>query len=65
VVGRHRLGHPDRRVRWPDAGRSSVSDAAYRGIANGMSDDRIRRSDPTQSTSLLVGFDDERDARGW
>jgi hypothetical protein len=37
VVGRHRLGHPDRRVRWPDAGRSSVSDAAYRGIANGMS----------------------------
>jgi hypothetical protein len=30
-----------------------------------MSDDRIRRSDPTQSTSLIVGFDDERDARGW
>ncbi|MEY2442040.1 MAG: hypothetical protein QOJ46_1466 [bacterium] len=37
MVGRHRLGHPDRRVRWPDAGRSSLSDAAYRGIANGMS----------------------------
>ena len=37
VVGRHRLGHPDRRVRRPDAGRSSVSDAAHRGIANGMS----------------------------
>ena len=37
VVGRHRLGHPDRRVRRPDAGRSSVSDAAYRGVANGMS----------------------------
>jgi len=37
VVGRHRLGHPDRRVRWPDAGRSSVSDAAVGGIANGMS----------------------------
>ena len=37
VDGRHRLGHPDRRVRRPDAGRSSVSDAAHRGIANGMS----------------------------
>ena len=37
VVGRHRLGHPDRRVRRPDAGRPSVSDAADRGIANGMS----------------------------
>jgi putative ABC transport system permease protein len=35
--GGHRLGHPDRRVRRPDAGRPSVSDAAYRGIANGMS----------------------------
>ena len=37
VVGRHRLGHPDRRVRRPAAGRSSVSDAADRGIANGLS----------------------------
>ena len=37
VVGRHRLGHPHRRARWPVAGRSSVSDAAYRGLANGMS----------------------------
>src|SRR4051794_28302443 len=36
VVGRHRLGHPDRRIHRPDAGRSSVSDAAYLGIANGM-----------------------------
>ena len=35
LVGRHRLGDPDRRVRRPDAGRSSVSDAAYRRIANG------------------------------
>ena len=34
---RHRLGHPDRRVRRPDAGGSSVSDAADRGIANGVS----------------------------
>jgi hypothetical protein len=37
LVGRHRLGHPDRRLRWPDAGRASISDAAYRGIPNGMS----------------------------
>ena len=36
VVGRHRLGHPDRRVRRPDAGRPSVSDAADRGVANGL-----------------------------
>ena len=36
-TGRHRLGHPDRRVRRADAGRSSVSDAAHRGLANGMS----------------------------
>jgi hypothetical protein len=35
VVERHRLGHPDRRLRWPDAGRSSVADAAHRGVANG------------------------------
>jgi hypothetical protein len=28
-------------LRWPDAGRSSVSDAADRGIANGMSRDWI------------------------
>jgi PPOX class probable F420-dependent enzyme len=32
-----RLGHPDRRVRWPDAGHSSVPYAAHRGIANRMS----------------------------
>ncbi len=38
VDGRHRLGHPDRRVRRPDAGRSSVSAAAYRGVANGVSE---------------------------
>ena len=37
VAGRHSLGRPDRRVRWPDSGRSSVSDAAHRGIANGVS----------------------------
>jgi hypothetical protein len=37
LVGRHRLRHPDQRIRWPDAGRSSVSDAAHRGFANGMS----------------------------
>jgi len=37
VVGRHRLGHRHRRARWPDAGRSSVSDAAHRDVANGMS----------------------------
>ena len=37
VVGRHRLGHPDRRARRPDAGRPSVPDAAHRGAANGMS----------------------------
>jgi hypothetical protein len=37
VVGRHRLGHPDRRVRRSDDSRSSVSDAAYGGIANGVS----------------------------
>ena len=36
VVGRHRLGHPDRRPRRPDAGRPSVSDAADRGVANGV-----------------------------
>jgi hypothetical protein len=36
VVGRHRLGHPDRRVRRPDAGRPSVPDAAHRGTANSM-----------------------------
>ena len=49
VGGRHRLGHPDRRVRRPDAGRSSVSDAAYRGTANGMSGKRplsVGRRDP-------------------
>lgn len=28
-------------------------------------DDYIRRSDPTVATSLIVGFDDERDGRGW
>ena len=28
-------------------------------------EDRIRRSDPIQSTALLIGFDDERDDRGW
>ncbi len=46
VVGRHRVGHPDRRIRRPDAGHPSVSDAAHRGIANGMSgplSHRIRR----------------------
>ncbi len=36
VDGRHRLGHPDRRVRRPDAGRPGVSDAAYGGIAYGV-----------------------------
>ena len=34
---RHRLGHPHRRVRRPDAGRPGVSAAAHRGIADGMS----------------------------
>jgi len=28
-------------------------------------EDFIRRSDPVQSTSLIVGFDDDRDGRGW
>jgi hypothetical protein len=28
-------------------------------------EDRIRRSDPIQSTALIIGIDDERDARGW
>jgi hypothetical protein len=28
-------------------------------------EDRIRRSDPVTTTSLIVGFDDERDGRGW
>jgi ABC-type antimicrobial peptide transport system permease subunit len=37
VVGRHRLGHPDRRVRRPAAGRSSVPYAAHRDIENRMS----------------------------
>ena len=37
VAGRHRLGHPDRRARRADAGRSSISNAAHRGLANGMS----------------------------
>jgi putative ABC transport system permease protein len=37
VDGRHRLGHPHRRVRRPDAGRPSVPDAADRGIADGVS----------------------------
>ena len=36
LVGRHRLGHPDRRVRRPAAGRPSVPDAAHRGLANGV-----------------------------
>ena len=45
VVGRHRLGHPDRRVRRPDAGRPSVSDAADRGIANGMSSKHLQVRD--------------------
>ena len=54
VVGRHRLGHPDRRVRRPDAGRSSVSDAAHRGIANGMSGKWIRRYDCHRRRRHLV-----------
>ena len=37
MVGRHRLGPADRRARRPDAGRSSVPDAAHRGPANGLS----------------------------
>jgi hypothetical protein len=28
-------------------------------------EDRARRSDPTSETSLIVGFNDEQDARGW
>ena len=36
VVGRHRLGDPDRRVRRPDAGGPRVADAADRGVANGV-----------------------------
>jgi len=36
MVGRHRLGRPHRHARWPAAGRSSVSNAAYSGVANGM-----------------------------
>jgi hypothetical protein len=27
VVGRHRLGHPDRRVRWPDMATRSTAHA--------------------------------------
>jgi hypothetical protein len=41
----------DRRVRWPDARRSSVSDAAYRGIANSMSGKWILRA-PTLHKQL-------------
>jgi hypothetical protein len=28
-------------------------------------EERVRRSDPVQTTSLIVGLDDERDGRGW
>ena len=38
VGGRHRLGHPDRRVRRPAAGRPGVADAADGGVANGVSE---------------------------
>ena len=54
VVGRHRLGHPDRRVRRPDAGRSSVSDAAHRGIANGMSGKWISIARPPCARAFAV-----------
>ena len=40
VVGRHRLGHPDRRARRPAAGRPRVADAAHRGAADGLSSAR-------------------------
>src|SRR5687768_13709776 len=36
MVGRHRLGRPDRRVRRSVAGRPSVSDAAHPRLANGL-----------------------------
>ena len=36
VVGWHRLGHPDRRVRRPAARRPRVPDAADRGLAHGL-----------------------------
>nr|WP_259313955.1 ABC transporter permease [Capillimicrobium parvum] len=54
VVGRHRLGAPDRRARRPDPGRSSVPDAADRGIADGMSGKRIRRCDCHRRRRHLV-----------
>ena len=44
----HCRGHPDRRVRRHEAGRSSVPTAAYRGIANGM-------SGPTQRPDSACG----------
>lgn len=28
-------------------------------------EDRIRRTDPAESTTLIIGLDDERDGRGW
>ena len=42
--GRHRLGHPDRRVRRPDAGHPSLPDAAHRGIADGMNGMDLRQT---------------------
>jgi hypothetical protein len=42
--GRHRLSDPDRSDRRPDAGHSSVSDAADRGIANGVSGESVEFS---------------------
>ena len=54
VVGRHRLGHPDRRVRRPAAGRSSVSDAADRRIAE-LIDDALGRVATTPTPPGRVG----------
>jgi hypothetical protein len=52
VVGRHRLGHPDRRVRRPDAGRSSVSDAASSMPRTGL---RARCPSGPSSPTMLAG----------
>ena len=43
VGGRHRRGHPDRRVRRPDAGHSSGSALAYRGAVERVTDGCVSR----------------------
>jgi hypothetical protein len=54
VVGRHRLDHPDRRVRWPDVrGERGVLFCGAPGHTTAAAFDRTMRTDRLSPTEAL------------